>query len=295
MDEASGQTAATPVAAGYHIRLDNFEGPLDLLLHLIKEARIEIWEISVAKITAQYLDYLRRMEELNVEIAGEFLVMAATLMRIKSKGLLPRPPVSDADDDQPQSEEELIQRLLNYRTFKEAAAALAVRREQAGPRFARRFQPGLPADYEFPLQEIDLYILVRTLHEIEQRRQTEQAAIHQVRLDSVRLEDQVTFLLLRLEALGGRLAFHQLFQSGSRGVEIAVTLLAALELARQQVVQLLQDETFGDLWVCARRFAEESASWQEPAADEASALPEAVSEAVSATLSPGRVAWGPQA
>jgi len=249
---------------GYLIRLDNFEGPLDLLLHLIKEARIEIWEVSVSQITLQYLRYLERMEALNVEIAGEFLVMAATLMRIKSKGLLPRPAVPEFDDDQPQSEEELIQRLLTYKLFKEAAAAMAVRLAQAGPRFARRFRPALRPDYELPLQEIDLYTLVKTLHEVQSRRR-EPEPVHQVRVEPVKLEERLTFLLERLQASGGRLAFCDLFTPASRGIEVAVTLLAALELARQQVVLLFQDETFGDIWVRARLFEGEGVPWTESA------------------------------
>jgi len=264
MDEVSGLAAAPGESApGYLIRLENFEGPLDLLLHLIQEAEIEIWEISVSAITAQYLDYLQRMEALNVEIAGEFLLMAATLMRIKSKGLLPRPVAVGAEDDAPQSEEELIQRLLTYKVFKEAAAALAVRQAQAGPRFARRFRQGLPADYEFPLQEIDLYLLVKTLHEVEQRHRAAPAAVHQVRLDPVRLEDQLTFLLARLEASAGGLTFRELFGAASRGIEIAVTLLAALELARQQVVLLLQDEPFGDIWIRSRLLEEQGTAWDD--------------------------------
>jgi len=258
---AGGAEAALP---GYLIRLDNFEGPLDLLLHLIQEARIEIWEISVSEIASQYLRYLERMEAMNVEIAGEFLVMAATLMRIKSKGLLPRPAAVEAGDDEPQSEEELIQRLLTYKTFKEAAAAMAARLAAAGPRFARRFRPALSPDYELPLQEIDLYALVRALHEVEMRRRTPEA-VHQVRLETVRLEDQLTFVLQRLQEGGGRLAFCDLFTAASRGVEVAVTLLAALELARQQVVLLFQDEIFGDIQLRARLFEEAAAVWSEPA------------------------------
>ncbi|MFH1145211.1 MAG: segregation/condensation protein A [Candidatus Eisenbacteria bacterium] len=269
MSEADGGGVRVEEAIpGYLIRLDNFEGPLDLLLHLIKAAEIEIWEVSVSEITAQYLRYLERMEELDVEIAGEFLLMAATLMRIKSKGLLPRPAALESEDDQPQSEEELIQRLLTYKAFKEAAAAMGIRLAQAGPRFARRFHPGLPADYELPLQEVDLYALVKVFHEVVERGRTRSAAVHEVRLDTVRLEDQVTFLLGRLESGGGHLAFRDLFTAASRGVEIAVTLLAALELARQQVVLLLQDETFGEIWVRARLFEERELHWSASTAQE---------------------------
>jgi segregation and condensation protein A len=260
------ERAAQP---GYLVHLENFEGPLDLLLHLIREDQIEIWEISISRITRQYLDYLERMEALNVEIAGEFLLMAATLMRLKSKRLVPRPPPADELSDEPQTAEELIQQLLTYRTFKEAAAHLRQRQEEAGPRFPRLLRAELPDDYELPLQEIDLYTLSEAWLAIERRRDEQAAAVHAVQLDEVRLEDQVTLLLERLEEAGGRLLFSDLFQADARRIEIAVTFLAALELARQQVLQLLQDEPLEEIWMLSRVFAEASSPEPRAAVDQA--------------------------
>lgn len=249
-------TAEPPEGApGYLVLLDNFEGPLDLLLHLTQQDRIEIWEISIARITRQYLEYLERMEQLNVEIAGEFLVMAATLMRLKSRRLVPRQLPGEEALDEPQTEEELIARLVAYRTFKEAAEHLRRRAEEAGPRYARRFRPALPEDFEYPLAEIDLFTLAEAWQASLQRKEQTERAVHQVRLEDVRLEEQVTFLLDRLEASGGRLLFGELFLTDARRLKVAVTLLAALELARQQVLELLQDEPCGDLWVLSRVFA----------------------------------------
>ncbi|MCK4412751.1 MAG: segregation/condensation protein A [Candidatus Eisenbacteria sp.] len=265
MAETIPATAGDALPA-YLVRLENFEGPLDLLLHLIKQAEIEIWQISISKITKQYLDYLRRMEALNVEIAGEFLVMAATLMRIKSKRLLPRPPIEDADEDEPQTEEELIARLMTYKMYKEAAGRLRKWREDAGPRFPRGFRPSLPPGHELPLREIDLFLLAKTLREIEQRRREEAEAVHQVELESVRLEDQLTFLLGQLEAGNGQVAFGRLFTPQTQPVEIAVTLLAALELARQQVVLLLQDDSFGEIWVRSRLSEGAGIAWRDESA-----------------------------
>ncbi len=238
--------------SGYLVHLDNFEGPLDLLLHLIEEDEIEIWEVSIARMTEQYVDYLQKMEALNVEIAGDFLVMAATLMRLKSRALLPRPVWSDADADQPQTEEELIERLIKYKTYKEVAAALQRLQEQTGPRFPRGLMAVLPADYEYPLEEIDLFALVEALHSVRARTQQRDEVLHQVHLDDVRLEDQVRLLLAKLDQGHGRIAFGELFASGARPLERAVTFFASLELARQQVVLLMQDQPFDELWILSR-------------------------------------------
>jgi segregation and condensation protein A len=242
-----------PVAGtAYLVRLENFEGPLDLLLHLIREDEMEIWEISIARITQQYVEYLARMEALNVEIAGEFLLMAATLMKLKSRGLLPRPAPPGEEDGQPQTEEELIRQLLTYKTFKQAAAALRRLEEQTGPRFARGFRPQLPDDYEYPLAEVDLYTLVGAFHDVQVQVTARERAVHEVRLDDVRLEDQVAFLLRRLEEEGGESSFTELFAGPARRMTLAVTFFAALELARQQVVLLMQDQPFEELWIRSR-------------------------------------------
>jgi segregation and condensation protein A len=249
---------ASDAVPGYLVCLDNFEGPLDLLLHLIHHDKMEIWEISISRITRQYLEYLERMEALNVEVAGEFLVMAATLMRLKSKRLVPRPLPEDAQGDEPLTEEELVARLLTYRMFKEAAEHLRARGEAAGPCFRRGHRPSLPDDYEYPLAEIDLFALAEVWYTAQQRREQSERAVHAVRLDDVRLEEQVAFVLDRLQAAGGRVLFSELFTTDARRLEVAVTLLAALELARQQVLELLQDDPLADLWILSRVFTEAS-------------------------------------
>jgi len=263
------EAGASSAPADYFVHLDNFEGPLDLLLHLIKQDEVEIWEISIARITRQYVDYLERMEALNVEIAGEFLVMAASLMRLKSKRLVPRPVPVDEASDEPQTAEELIARLLAYKMFKEAAAHLRQRTEEAGPRFPRSWRQGLPADYEYPLQDIDLYALSEAWFQAQRRRLVAETSVHAVQLEDVRLEDQIAHVLDQLEAGGGRLRFDDLFGVDAGRMEVAVTLLATLELARQQVLTLLQDEPCSDLWILARALAEASSPERRHALDEA--------------------------
>jgi segregation and condensation protein A len=244
--------SAPPTPGGYLVRLENFEGPLDLLLHLIQQDEIEIWEISIARITRQYLDYLAQMEALNVEIAGEFLLMAASLMRLKSRGLLPRPAPLESGEDEPQTEEDLIRQLLTYKTFKEAAAGLRRREETCGPRFPRGFRQELPEDYAYPLQEIDLFTLLGAYSSVVARATLRKQTIHAVHLDDVRLEEQLTFLLRRLEDEGGRSTFRGLFPEPPRRLTVVVTFFAALELARQQVVSLLQDTPFEEILIVSR-------------------------------------------
>ncbi len=250
------QVAEQPQQSGtddpvYQVRLDNFEGPLDLLLHLISQDEIEIWEISISRVAKQYLKYLEMMEALNIEIASEFLVMAATLMRIKSQRLLPRPGTGADDGDEILTEEELIQRLLTYKLFKQVAASFKKRHEEAGPRFPRGHQPCLPDDYVFPLKEIDLFVLIKAFQSAQERDKPA-PAVHEVQLEGVRLEDQVALVLAKLEKESGRIVFSDVFEDQPTSMEVAVTFLAILELARQQVVRILQDSVFGAIWIVSR-------------------------------------------
>jgi segregation and condensation protein A len=178
--------------------------------------------------------------------------MAATLMKLKSRGLLPRPAALEEGDGEPQTEEDLIRQLLAYKTFKVAAAGLRRLEEECGPRFPRGSRAQLPDDYEFPLQEIDLYALVRAYGDAQTRRTVREAAVHQVRLDDVRLEDQLTFLLQQLEVKGGQSAFSALFGAPPGRLTVVVTFFAALELARQQVISLMQDQPFEEIFIQAR-------------------------------------------
>ncbi len=191
------------------------------------------------------------MEALNIEMASEFLVMAATLMRIKSQRLLPRPIVPGEDDDAPCTEEELIQRLLTYKMFKQAAGDFGKRQLEAGPRFPRGALSRLPEGYLYPLADVDLYTLVRSLTDLQQRK-TAPPAVHAVQLEDVRLEDQLALVLEELERRAGRMTFSDLFHGASRPMEIAVTLLAMLELARQQVIHLMQEHAYEEIWIVSR-------------------------------------------
>jgi segregation and condensation protein A len=251
---------------GHPVHLDAFEGPLDLLLHLIKRDQVEIWEISISRITRQYLEYLASLHALNIEVAGDFLVMAATLMRIKSQNLLPRPSaLPETDEDvEPLTREGLIARLVEYKKYREAARSL-LRMEAAQ---ARRHPVGtvasVGAGHAYPLREPRLIDLFEYLRDLLDRK--EPAADHHVHLEEIRLEDQLEWVRGRLasgEELeeipggpGSGIPFSRLLRRPWLRMEIAVTFLAILELARMQQLQLWQRRALEEIWVLARSVRE---------------------------------------
>src|SRR5438067_2854298 len=152
----------------YKVRLEIFEGPLDLLLYLIKRDEIDIYEISIERITKQYLDYLQAFKELKIDVAGEFVVMAANLIYLKSRSLLPldqQPPEEDAEDDDPRWE--LIRQLIEYKKFKEAAAALHDRELEQERMFSRETNGSAPdSESPLPLHEVGIFQLIHAFQEV---------------------------------------------------------------------------------------------------------------------------------
>lgn len=231
----------------YHVRIENFEGPLDLLLHLIKKNEINIYDIPIALIAQQYLDYLSVMKELNLAVAGEFLVMAATLLHIKSRMLLPADETPDEEDDGPDPREELVRRLLEYKQFKEAASRLDGRERMWRDMFAREATPpvDMQAD-EALLDEVTLFDLVDALQDILARHPAERLV--EIIPDNMTVRDRMNAII---EALEGRDAvdFTSLFDAASHRIVLIVTFLALLELIRIRVVRVFQGEAFGAILV----------------------------------------------
>jgi len=234
--------------ASYRVRLDEFEGPLDLLLHLIKKNEINIYDIPVAVITKQYLDYISIMKYLNLEVAGEFLVMAATLIHIKSRMLLP--VETDGDDDEDGGEDpraELVRRLLEYKQFKEAAAELVERGQQWREVFGRPalFEPArtsLPEEADDTPLELTLFDLVDAFQDIVQR--TPGKAPVEVTADHLTVKDRMNYILERLENEPA-VPFEALFLPEEGRLVVIVTFLGLLELIRIRLVRAYQAETFG--------------------------------------------------
>lgn len=262
MTPAASLRVADPVQYnGHPIRLESFEGPLDLLLHLIRKDEIEIWEISVARITRQYLEYLAGMQALNIEVAGDFLVMAATLMRIKSQNLLPRPSVSvDEDEDEPMTREALIERLIEYRKYREAARALVRMEGDQARRHPRGAPQKLDPGFQLPLREPNIVHLADYLRDLLDRK--DPAPGHRVVLEEYKLEDQMEWVEKVLQDpswreplpgdAGEGVRFLRVLRKPGTVLEVVVTFLAILELARLQHLWILQDCVLDDIWLRER-------------------------------------------
>ena len=230
------------------VRLPRFEGPLDLLLHLIKRDEIDIYDIPIAHITQQYLEYIELMRSLDLEVAGEFLVMAATLMRIKAKMLLPLPAVGE-EEEEGDPREELVQRLIEYRQFKEAASTLKVREEERRLLFERGMLPGADEAGPLPLAPATLFDLLDALNRVMLR--MPEQAVYDVRAEAYDVEDKMS-LIARTVAELGSVTFNTLMQACRARAEVIVTFIALLELVKLGQVGVAQAEPFGDIEIVAR-------------------------------------------
>jgi segregation and condensation protein A len=234
------------------IRLDNFEGPLDLLLHLIKRNEVSIYDIPIALITKQYLDTITLMQELDLDIAGEFLVMAATLIHIKSKMLLPRPETSSkVEGDEEDPRDVLVRRLLEHQKFKAAAELLHEREQLRAAQWQRpdeRVANIAGDDYE-PELEVDLFSLLSAFQAVVQR--TRQRPRMLLPAEEVPVELRIEQLLARLsetEACGFEDLFGDVHDKGG----LIVTFLALLEMIRLKLVRVFQSGSFGPIRVYKR-------------------------------------------
>ena len=234
----------------YPVRLVNFEGPLDLLLHLIKKHELNIYDIPIALITQQYLDYLNLMQEMNLEVAGEFLVMAATLIHIKSRMLLPRPdPTQEDPEEDPR--EALVRRLLEHQKFKAAAELLHEKEIQRSAMWHR--PDGRVADVvgeaREPEIEVDLFSLMTAFRQVLERMRARPRVI--LPPEQIPIETRIEQLLARLsetEALG----FEDLFADVQTRAGMIVTFLALLEMIRLKTIRVFQQGAFGPIRVYKR-------------------------------------------
>ena len=245
-DEAAGEGGGVQLQLRlpYRVRLELFEGPLDLLLHLIKRNEVDVRELPVAQITEQYLGYLDLMRDLNLDIAGEYLVMAATLTLIKSRMLLPSPEPEEGEEADPRAD--LVRQLLEYQRFREAAESLAERPLLRRDTFTRDASTeGLPPEPEgAPRIRVTLWELMEAFRAVLKR--AEPDPVHQVEGEAISLRSRIDGLLTTL-GVARRLTFDSLFgEQPTRGFVI-VTFLAVLELMKQHVVEALQEEIMGPI------------------------------------------------
>jgi segregation and condensation protein A len=241
----------------YRVEVEGFEGPLDLLLQIIRKHELDILDIPVGFITEKYLEYLQVMQELEIDVASEYLVMAATLVHIKSKTLLPPDPSAAADEDGAVEEEEdpraeLVRRLLEYQKYKQAAAQLGSRAALGRDVFARgSAEPVLEA--AAPLAPVGVFKLFEAFERVLAR--AKQTADHQVLFERMSITERIVELTELLDSRR-RMRFDQLFLLGKDGqpieptrFELVVTFLALLEMAKMRIARITQDDPLGDLWV----------------------------------------------
>ncbi|QDE83591.1 segregation and condensation protein A [Myxococcus xanthus] len=257
-DEAlrEGELPRSP-GDNFRIALPNFEGPLDLLLHLIKEHRVDIFDIPLALITEKYLEHLERMREINLDIAGEFLVMASTLAHLKSRMLLPRQDavavqegaeVFAVAEETEDPRAELVRRLLEYQKYKDAAEQLATQDLLGRDVFARNVPvEAVPIpEEEVGLQEFSVLKLVEALDRVLERLQPKLQ--HEVVRERVTLSEAILRVVERLRP-HGQVLFESLFteeETPSRQ-EVVITFLAILEMVKRRLIRVVQDEPMGPI------------------------------------------------
>jgi segregation and condensation protein A len=231
---------------GVHFKLPAFEGPLDLLLHLIRENKIDIYDIPIVDITRQYMVYIELMKELNLEIAGDFLVMAATLIYIKSRTLLP-PAEEEAEETDEDPRSELVKRLLEYQTYKESSLSLRKREEI----WKNVFYRGLPDKNEFEFEpepvlfEANVFDLISAFQKMLERAPEQNLEITR---ETLTVADKISYILERIENVDG-VRFEDLFEEGFTKVTLLVTFLAVLEVVRLGLVKIYQESAFGLIWL----------------------------------------------
>ncbi len=224
----------------YTVRLEMFEGPLDLLLHLIQKNEMDIFNIPIALITEQYLEYLKWMKTLNLDIAGDYLLMASTLLHIKSRLLLPQPSVEEEEEgEDPRAE--LVRRLLEYQKYKMAATELVQRPMLDRDVFIRLTSTEERATEEEKI-EANLFDLIDALRKALSRATVE--SFHEVTLDRLSVEDKVQEILLLLQKERRSLPFHLLFPEQASRRVIVITFLAILELVKAKWIRVFQAAPF---------------------------------------------------
>ncbi len=246
--EVAEELDAERGAHAYRVRLENFEGPLDLLLHLIQQHELDIMDIPIGFITEKYVDYIMLMHELNIDVASEYLVMAATLAYIKSRMLLP--PSPDADDGEEAELEgdprmELVRRLLEYQKYKLVAEQLASRSIFGRDVFSRGTQ-NPASEGSAALAPISLFKLLDAFQSVLKR--VKVSLDHEIEVDRLSITERINQLVDLLRP-SSRLSFDDLFEGQRARADLIVTFLALLEMTRLRMTRILQDEALGPIFI----------------------------------------------
>ncbi|SFU45256.1 condensin subunit ScpA [Clostridium sp. DSM 8431] len=237
------------------IKIDNFEGPFDLLLHLIKKNQMNIYNVEISEITNQYLQYLDKMKEMDLDITSEFIVIAATLIEIKSKTLLPKIKKEDDEEDEEDIEKKLLEKLILYKKIKEATNFFKERYSDSGSIFTKKPEiieevkekPSKNEDILKNVTLLDLYNIFNNLLEIYRNKQNRANVIEKkIYVDKYKIEDKINYLTERIQE-GKVMGFDDLAAECESKIETVVTFLALLELIKQRVVRVYQTSSFGNI------------------------------------------------
>lgn len=240
-----------PQADDYRVDLNVFHGPLDLLLYLIRKEEVDVYDIPIARITKQYIKYIEMMNVLNLDVAGEFILMAATLIRIKARLLLPR---DETDSDEPDLCEELIMALIEYKKFKEAGEILRERSLLEDRNFVPPSPVGKVEGIVDEIPDVNLFDLISALKDVMEAKREE--VFHQVNLVEVSVEDRMAFVMAWLSH-SEQASFVELFADIPRKIVAVVTFFALLELSRSRRIMISQAQPFSELRIYrGERFAE---------------------------------------
>ncbi|MCB1153537.1 segregation/condensation protein A [bacterium] len=241
----------------YRITIPDFEGPLDLLLHLVRKSEYDIFDIPISKITHQYLEFIEMMRELNLEVAGEYLVMSATLMKIKSALLLPQPEVADGEEAPEDPRAELVRQMLEYERFRDAAYQMDEREMLGRDVFARKFTaPEIEEALAEPGElRATIYELMKAFQQVLKR--VPKDNIHHIAPERFSVRQRMT-QITEILAKNERVSFESLFDHQTTKIEVVTTFLAILELMKLNMVFIVQDEQFGSIGITSRIEAAEA-------------------------------------
>ncbi|MCE2402931.1 segregation/condensation protein A [Candidatus Poribacteria bacterium] len=245
----------------YSVKLDGFEGPLDLLLHLIQKEEMDIYEIQIAKITDRYLEYVNLMEQLDLDVAAEFLVMAATLLHIKSQSILPQ---TASDSEHPiGNQEQLVQQLLEYKRYKEAAQVLDMYAEKRTSIYNRSSKLHADLDetrtYEIKATLFDLLTAFKNINDQITQLESDDDDYQTVEEETITVEDKIAYIESQL-GREDQLLFESLFPLSSSKIDLIVTFLAVLELIRIGKIVTVQTGLFESIYIIKTVDSENSAS-----------------------------------
>ncbi|MET3682375.1 segregation and condensation protein A [Alkalibacillus flavidus] len=235
----------------YKVKIEPFEGPLDLLLHLINQYEIDIYDVPLKEIADQYLDYIHTMQYLQLDIASEYLVMAATLLEIKSQMLLPKQELDVEDEYEEDPQEELIQRLVEYKKYKEASHMLQEKEQASNQVFTRPPMDMTPYQSEYEVKRSDVLSvtdLTEAFQKVLRRKQLMAPMETTIQRQEISIEERMDDVVKRLERMQGQTSFDTLFPYQEK-FEVVTTFLALLELMKSFTIMCFQTENFSDITV----------------------------------------------